>query len=360
MSSKVYLCRVPDSKHETWTGAVETLFYAARPLTFVKRKDLVAIKIHVGEPPLKTMLPPEVAGVVAARLRKEGARPFFTDTSVLYSGPRSSGPGHAEVAVRHGFTLERAGAVFVPADGIEGNLEVQVEIPGRHFSKVGVAEAMAASRGAVIVSHATGHLVAGFGATLKNLGMGCASRKGKLLQHSDTHPFVKSSRCTSCGECIEHCPSGALSAGEGARAELDDDKCIGCGECIAQCSSDAIGFRWDSSSRALQEKMVEHALGVARVLSGRVAYLVGMVNITRDCDCLGKGSDRVAPDIGFALSSDPVALDQAAVDLVTKATGKRLDQLSYPEHDGTIQLAYAEAVGLGSRSYELEELGTRN
>lgn len=358
MPSRVHLFRVPDSRRKCWPTAVEKLFDAARPLSFVQRKDLAAIKVHVGEPPLRTMLPPEVAGVVAARLRAAGARPFFTDTAVLYTGPRSSGPEHAEVAARHGFTLERAGAVFVPADGIEGNLEVSVEIPGRHFSKVGVAEAMAHARCAVVVSHATGHLATGYGATLKNLGMGCASRKGKLAQHSDTHPFVKTSQCTACGECIDHCPSGALSPGEGARAVLDDAACIGCGECIAQCSSDAIGFRWDSSSRGLQEKMVEHALGVVQALAHRIVYVLGLVDITRDCDCLGKGSDRVAKDIGFALSSDPVALDQAAMDLVVSASGKRIDQLSYPEHDGTIQLAYAEQLGLGSRAYEFVEVGS--
>ena len=354
---KVFLCRVPDGQPDQWPRAVQRLLVETpEPLKFVRKNDLIAIKVHVGEPGLTTFLPPEVAGVVAHRVRSLGARPFFTDSAVLYSGARSSGVGHTEVAIKHGFTLDRAGAAFVPADGIEGNLEEQFEIDGRHFAKVGVAGAIASSNGAVIVSHATGHLVSGIGATLKNMGMGCSSRKGKLLQHSDTKPYLSQEKCTACGACIEHCPNEALAAGEGAKAEMDEKKCSGCGECIAHCRSDAVGFRWDSSSEFLQQKMVEHALGVMRAVKGRFTCVLGLVNLTKHCDCWGAGSDKVAPDIGFALSSDPVALDQAAMDLTEAGCGKRLDQLAWPKLDGTIQLAYAERLRVGSRTYELVEV----
>ncbi|MBI5531586.1 MAG: DUF362 domain-containing protein [Deltaproteobacteria bacterium] len=354
---KVFLCRVADGQPDQWPLAVQRLLVETpEPLAFVRKNDLIALKVHVGEPGLTTFLPPEVAGVVAKRVRALGARPFFTDSSVLYSGARSSGVGHTEVAIKHGFSLDRAGAAFVPADGIEGDLEKQIEIEGRHFAKVGVAGAIASSNGLVVVSHATGHLVSGIGATLKNIGMGCASRKGKLLQHSDTKPFVTEGKCTACGACIENCPGGALSAGEGAKAQMDEKVCTGCGECIAHCRSDAIGFRWDSSSEFLQQKMVEHALGAMRAVKGRFTCVVGMVNLTKHCDCWGAGSPKMVPDIGFALSSDPVAIDQAVMDLTEAANGKRLDQIAWPKIDGTIQLVYAERLGLGKRKYELVEV----
>jgi uncharacterized protein len=354
---QVFLRRVlADQQPSGWPDAVQQLLDASKPFGFVKRNDLAAIKVHVGEPGVTTYLPPEVSGVVARALRDAKARPFFTDTAVLYTGPRSHGVGHAEVAAKHGFTLDRAGAVFVPADGIEGDQEVEVAIPGRHFKKIGVAQAIAAADCLVAVSHATGHLASGLAATLKNLGMGCASRKGKLLQHSDTKPFVKRGSCAACGECIDSCPSDALSADADSKAVMDESKCIGCAECIAQCRSDAIGFRWDASSQGLQEKMAEHALGVVTAIGGRSTYVLGIVNLTRDCDCLAGRASRVAPDVGFALSSDPVALDQAAMDLICASTGKRLDQLTYPALDGTIQLAYAEQIGLGKREYCIVEV----
>jgi uncharacterized protein len=355
-TSAVYLCRVPDATPGRWSEAVLRLLDHADLAGFAGRNDRIAIKVHVGEPGLTTALPAGIAGAVARRLRALNAQPFFTDTAVLYSGRRSNGPAHAEVAVEHGFTLEGAGAVFLPADGMAGNLEVETSIGGRHFGRVGIAEAIAHANGAVIVSHATGHMLSGFGATLKNLGMGCASRKGKLLQHSDTKPFLKEEKCASCAACVAHCPTGALSVAGGDRVRFDESICTGCGECLAHCRTGAIGFQWDSGSASMQEKMVEHALGVVRLLKGNLIYLLGVVNLTQHCDCWAPGSPRVAPDIGFALSADPVAVDQAAMDLVAAGTGKRLDQIAWPELDGLIQLSYAESLGLGSRKYQLTEL----
>jgi uncharacterized Fe-S center protein len=106
----------------------------------------------------------------------------------------------------------------------------------------------------------------------------------------------------------------------------------------------------------MQEKMVEHVAGVIAALDRRITYVVGIVNVTRDCDCISTDSGLVARDIGFAASTDPVALDQAVQDLIYANEGARLDQLAYPAIDGTVQLAYAERMGIGSRSYALREL----
>jgi uncharacterized protein len=352
----VFLCRVQDKQPASWPAAVGRLLDATDLSELAGKNDRVAIKVHVGEPGVDTALPAEIAGEVARRLRLRGAQPYFTDTSVLYAGRRSNGPSHAEVAVEHGYTLERAGAVFIPADGLVGNLEVEVAIGGRHHESVGVAEAIAHANSAVVVSHATGHLAAGFGATLKNLGMGCSARKGKLLQHSDTKPFLKESACSACAVCVAHCPTGALSLGSDGRVQLDEAICTGCGECLAHCRNDAIGFRWDTAPTMLQEKMVEHALGAVRALKGNLLYLLGLVNLTQHCDCWAPGSSRVAADIGFTLSTDPVALDQAALDLVEAQAGRDLSALAWPKIDGSVQLAYAEELGLGSRTYTLIEV----
>jgi len=357
MNAKVFLRRVPaNASPSDWNAATRVALEASGTLGFVRKRDLVAVKLHVGEPGVKTFLPPEVAAGVVTCLRSRGARPFLTDTSVLYSGPRSNGAEHTEVATRHGFTLERTGAVFLPADGLEGNLERIVPIEGIHYREVGIATTFADADGMVVLSHATGHLAAGYGGTLKNLGMGCASRKGKLLQHSDTKPRIRRRKCEACGACVESCPEDAILQDEEGIAAIDDARCIGCGECIAQCRSDAVGFSWDSASEKLQEKMAEHALGVVTGAKGRLSYVLGLVNLTKDCDCMHSGAPVVARDIGFAVSSDPVALDQTALDLVRAVEHDSLDKLSYPSLDGTIQLAYAEKLGLGSRKYELVEV----
>lgn len=354
-ASDVIFSRVPDAQPSTWTEAVSRLLDHAGLADFFGKNDRVAIKVHVGEPGLKTALPPEIAGAVVRLVRDSGAYPFFTDTAVLYSGRRSNGVGHAEVAAEHGFNLERGGAVFIPADGLSGNREVDVPIEGRHFEKVGIAEAIAGANAVFAVSHLTGHMLSGFGGTLKNIGMGCSSRKGKLLQHSDTKPYVTGA-CSSCGLCVEYCPTGAITLNGNGQARIDEATCTGCGECLAICGGGGIGFRWDSGSASMQEKMVEHAMGTMRALKGRLVCLLGLVNLTQHCDCWAPGSPRVAADIGFALSRDPVALDSAALDLVAAATGQPLDRLSFPNLDGTLQLSYAESLGLGKRSYRLVEV----
>lgn len=354
--SAVFLCRVPESQPTAWPAAVDRLLERADLSSLAARNDRVALKVHVGEGDLRTALPPEVAGVVAHRLRAAGALPFFTDTAVLYSGRRSNGVGHTELAIEHGFTPERAGAVFLPADGMVGNLEVEIGIEGRHYSSVGVAEAVAHANALVTVSHATGHMLSGFGATLKNIGMGCAPRKGKLLQHSDTKPFVKNGQCGVCCICTTHCPTGAIALDDQGFVRIDERTCTGCGECLAHCRDGAIGFHWDAGSATMQEKMVEHAVGTVKAVKGRLLCILGLVNLTQHCDCWGAGSEIVAPDIGFAMSTDPVALDQAALDLVAASTGKPLDRIAWPKLDGTVQLAYAEELGLGSRKYELVEV----
>lgn len=356
MPGAVFLRRVVDGRPDLWPQAVDRLLDEADLGAFAGRNDRVAIKVHVGESGLRTALPPEVAGAVARRLRARGALPFFTDTSVLYPGRRSSGIGHCEVAAEHGFTLERAGAVFLPADGMAGNLEVSVAIEGKHFSRIGVAEAVANASCVAVVSHATGHLLSGFGAAIKNVGMGCASRKGKLLQHSDTKPHVQLKKCTACGVCMEHCPAQAISPREDGRARIDGGACTGCGECIARCRYGAMGFRWDSASETMQEKMAEHALGVVRALKGKLLYIQGLVDMTMHCDCLGEGSRRVASDIGFLLSSDPVAVDQATLDLVRKSEGGPLDRIAWPELNGLVQIEHGVRIGLGSSEYRLVEV----
>ena len=355
--AKVHLRRVPcHASPSDWNEATRTVVEASGVLEFVRKRDLIAIKLHVGEPGIKTALPPDVAAAVATCLRSRGARPFFTDTSVLYSGPRCNGAEHAEVAQNRGFTMAQAGAVFVPADGLKGNLERVVPIEGIHYREVGIATTFADADGVVVLSHSTGHLATGLGGTLKNLGMGCASRKGKLQQHSDTKPLIRRNKCTNCGLCVETCPEDAMVLDDDGVAVIDEARCIGCGECIAQCSSDAVGFNWDTASRKLQEKMVEHALGVIRGAKGRLCYVLGVVNLTKDCDCLSANSPIVAKDVGFAASLDPVALDQASMDLVQAVEKTTLDKLAYTSLDGSVQLAYAEKLGLGTRKYELVEV----
>lgn len=331
----------------------KALFEAAGLARAFKAHDVTALKLHVGEPGTKTFISPSVVRALVDCLKGNGIRPFLTDTSVLYRSPRDDAVGHLEVAAGHGFTLQNVGAPFIPADGLLGKDAVSIPIFEKHFEEVSIASAIAQARSMLVVTHVTGHLGTGFAGVLKNLGMGCSSKKAKLSQHSGQQCRINASRCIACGACALNCPSDAITVE--AAAVIDNALCIGCGECIAVCQEDAVEFSWSQMGHELEERIVEHAVGVVRQKGDAIGYFTVATNITKDCDCLGLDQRPLLPDIGYLASFDPVALDCAAYDLIVERAGRTLESMSYPKRDGAHQLAYAESLGLGSRRYELIE-----
>jgi uncharacterized Fe-S center protein len=334
--------------------AVGALWEAAGLGGCFRENDLAAVKLHVGEPGVATALEPRLAAAFVRCLARTGAQAFLTDTAVLYRSPRNTGPGHARVALERGFGMAEVGAPFVPADGVIGADEVEVTVNEKHFETAAVAAGIAQARSLLLLSHATGHLGTGLAAALKNLGMGCASRKAKLRQHHGQHPRIDPDHCTACGECAEWCPSDAIQVAEAAG--IDTELCIGCGECVAVCREGAVTFGWGIQGQELQERVVEHAAAVVRGKPGRIAYVTAATQITKDCDCLGLEQEPLVEDIGLLASLDPVAIDAAVLDLVNERAGRSLESLSYPHHDGRTQIRYAEQLGLGSTDYELVEV----
>ena len=272
-------------------------------------------------------------------------------------GRRANAVDHLLLASEHGFTPEALGAPVLIADGLLGNAEVKVRIHGKHFSDVPIARELGFARGLVSLNHFTGHMVTRFGACLKNLGMGGASRAGKLLQHSSVRPFVNIKKCTSCEECLKWCTTGSISMKDG-EAFILPATCIGCGQCLSVCPHHAIQFNWSESSDQLQEKMVEHALGVVKAVKGKAAHLTFLTRITKECDCAAQDDPAIVADIGILSSCDPVALDKASLDLVEERLGKSLGAATAREHLPVNQLDYAQSLGLGSMTYRLITLET--
>jgi len=352
MSTEVHLLKAELLDGEAgFDSAIDALWDSAGLSPCFHKNDLVAIKLHVGEPGVPTAVQPRLAAAIVRCVARCGAQPFLTDTAVLYRSRRDTGPGHAQVAHERGFTPSAVGAPFVPADGLIGADEVEVPVQGKHFTTVAVAAAIAQARSMLVLSHATGHLGTGLAAALKNLGMGCASRKAKLRQHHGQHPRIDPIRCTACGECAAWCPSDAIAVAEAA--QIDTQRCLGCGECIAVCREGAVTFDWSIRGQELQERVVEHAAGVVCDKAGRIAYVTAATGITKDCDCLGLAQEPLVPDIGLLASLDPVAIDAAVLDLVAHRAGHSLEALSYPHHDAQVQLRHAEAMGLGTTRYRL-------
>lgn len=340
---------------ETRFDKMTRLLASAGATGVVSDGDFVAIKAHVGEKGNVTHLEPALLASVARSVRAAGGKPFVTDTCVLYKSERSNAIDHTMLAHAHGFTPEALGCPFLVADGLLGRDERPIKIQGNHYQEVQLASLLFDVSAVVVVSHFTGHIAAGFGATLKNLGMGFASRKGKLNQHCDVAPFVKNKLCRKCGLCAGNCPADAVEMRDDG-AFIDANACIGCGECLTVCRFDAVGFNWSVASTLLQEKIAEHALGVHEAKKGKIVYVNVLTNITAGCDCMAGAQATVVPDLGALCSFDPVALDQASYDLVRQATGRTIEEIAQPELDGTTQMSYAAKLGLGSLKYRLVEV----
>ncbi len=331
------------------------LLYAAGLPGILRPGDLTAIKVHFGEPGNLSYVHPSFLRTVAEKVTEAGGKPFLTDTNTLYVGGRSNAVDHLRSAARNGFVPEVAGAPVIIADGLRGDSAVAVPGGGPLFREVSIGAEIARADALVAVTHFKGHELSGFGGTIKNLGMGCASRAGKLQQHSTVAPHVDPSGCVACGTCVAKCPSGAIRIA-GAAAVIDGTACIGCADCIVVCPEGAVRVDWNEAAPGVQRKMAEYALGAVRGKEGKCLFLAFLTQISPYCDCYGNNDRPIAPDAGIAASRDPVALDQACVDLVREAAGEDPFRRVHPAVDWSVQLAHAQEIGLGTRRYRREVL----
>ncbi len=317
-----------------------------------KQNDIVTIKTHFGEKGNKGFVKPEFFKPIIKLAQKKRAHVFLSDTNTIYVGERNQGLKHLALAAKHGFSHEKLGVPIIIADGIKGNNYSKVKINGQHFQEVKIATSFIEANTIITVSHFKGHILTGFGGAIKNLSMGCAARLGKFEMHSTVAPTVNTHKCTACEQCLKVCPADALQIIED-KIKLDPKKCVGCGECVIACRFGALSITWNESSKNLQEKMAEYAFGA--VLGKKQFYLTFINHVTMYCDCL-KDSKIIGPDIGVLASKDPVAIDQAALDLLKLHAKEDIFKKAHPGVDHEVQLIHAEKMGLGSRRYELVEL----
>ncbi|MCL6590096.1 MAG: DUF362 domain-containing protein [Firmicutes bacterium] len=335
--------------------AIQKVMAAGEMAGIIAPHDFVAVKIHVGEGQNNTYIKPDLIKAVVDLSKTKSGLVFLTETSTLYKGQRSNAVDHIRLASRHGFGMEAMGAPFIMADGLTGGSEIEVPIGGEIEKSVKIAREAVLADVLIAVSHPTGHLATGLGACLKNLGMGLASRAGKLRQHSSIKPRVNTGACRFCQKCLQWCPASAI-LGSGQKARILTEKCIGCGECLTVCRYDAIEYNWGAEPAALQKIMAEHAFGAVKNKLEKCFYINVLVDMTQDCDCMGYVQKKLIPDIGILASKDPVAIDKATLDLTEKANGKSLAKLAKSHLNPMVQLEHAAKLGMGNMEYQLVEV----
>lgn len=366
MPSKVYFADRRSSHHENLVKKVGKLFDHAGGGSIIEKNTLVGIKLHFGERGGTTYIHPVLVRRVVEKVREAGGKPFLCDTNTLYTGGRSNAVDHLETALQHGFAYATAGAPVVIADGLRGRDYLDVRIDGGHFETVQIGSAIVEADALVVLSHVKGHMLTGFGGALKNLGMGCGARAGKQKMHSSVKPEIKPEKCTACKNCLEWCSAGAITVEGREGARINPELCTGCGECLVSCGHAAVKVQWRSAVKDVSERMVEYAAGAVKGKAGRLLFMNFLMDVIPDCDCSSWSDSSIVPDIGILASTDPLAIDQASVDLVNDQAGipgsaleKNLapgeDKFNaiHPNSNYIAQLTHAVGMGLGSREYEL-------
>lgn len=251
----------------------------------------IAVKLSTGEPG-SNYLRPELIGDLIASLDS----PTIVECNTAYGGQRANTAMHYQVAEDHGYTalatvdiMDEEGSMTLP---VEGGSNLTENYVGSHFANYDYY---------VVLSHFKGHSMAGYGGAIKNISIGIASSEGKSHIHS---------------------------GGTG-------------------------GSMWGGDQDAFLESMAEAGKSVVDALDGNILYIIVMNRLSVDCDCDGSPAEPDMHDIGILASYDPVALDQACIDLVYAAEDGGSLIARIESRNGLHTLEHAEAIGLGSRSYEL-------
>lgn len=367
MASKVYWADLRADFRENLQQKLTRLMKTAGMGEIDFENKFVAIKMHFGEPGNLAFLRPNWAKTVADFVKERGGKPFLTDCNTLYVGGRKNGLDHLDSAMLNGFNPMTTGCQVIIADGIKGNDETEVPVAGGEYVKnAKIGRAVMDADVFISLTHFKGHESAGFGGALKNIGMGCGSRAGKMEQHNAGKPHVEQKRCVGCKMCTNICAHSAITV-EDRKAAIDHSKCVGCGRCIAICAHNAITVNFDESHTNLSRKMAEYTKAV---VDGRPCFHISLViDVSPNCDCRAENDAAIVPNVGMFASFDPVALDMACVDAVNAQTPVRDTAADdgdchghdhfhriHPDTDWKSCLEHAEKLGLGTREYELVKI----
>ena len=340
MASKVYFM---DDRYSGLTSSLpakaQQLFDHAGLGECFEPGDSVAIKCHMGEWYNTGYLRPILVRVIVDKVKEHGGIPFVTDTTTApYSlyGSRSQEQFYLETAAANGFTTESMGCPIIIADGAYGTEDVRVEIPDGLLLKEGyLGRAIADADAMIVVSHFKGHGGGVYGGSIKNVAIGCSSKRGKLNVHLTTHPDIGmrswsfqgenciGEECPDATACNNLCPVGAIRI-VGDHMEWDREACIGCfghQRPLFRCNTWG-REKYDDWKEWFLIAMGDAATGYLREMgSEKVGFLTYAVDITPFCDC-AHGADRpVIPNLGVFASRDMVAVDVAALDMADKSPG---------------------------------------
>lgn len=353
MKSDVYFIKVDSPDTQQRLQALKKVLDKTLPFSAYKKGEFIPVKLTIGDSMCVYNLSPELVKLIVSEIKKNQAKPFLFDTSVIYSGQRQNAVDHLTLAQNKGFGYTRVGAPFIIADGLFGQdgREFAVNRPDIHKIKVPSFVGMLDSL--VVLSHVTGHIVSHYAGAIKNVAMGMSCRPTKQVQHSSLKPSVVTNKCTACGCCIAVCPVKAISLVK-TKAFIEQKLCIGCGECICACKFDAVYINWHEDPHVFCKRMADVANFTLSKFKNKIFFNFAF-DITKECDCISTKDEKiVSANLGILASGDIVSIDKATTDLVNK--NRESDFFSAKSDIYEKMLDYAQEKGLGNLEYNLIRL----
>lgn len=260
----------------------------------------VAVKLHSGEKGNQNYLKPEFVKDII-----EHVKGTVVECNTAYEGARNSTEKHKKLMEEHGWSK------YFKVDILDSENETTLECPnGIKIKKNIVGEKMKNYNSMLVLSHFKGHPMGGFGGALKNISIGLASSEGKSYIHTGGK---------------EHATFEELM---------------------------------NANQEDFITSMADAASTITEYYKNNIAYINAMVNLSVDCDCCQEAEDPCMKDVGLLASLDPVAIDQACIDLIYNSTNPGKDKIieRIETKNGLLILESAKQLGIGSRDYELENI----
>jgi len=393
--SAVYSMNTNGRSLSSATGLVAqmvTLFDAAGFADMIRPGDTVAIKLHCGEWNNTAYLRPVYARTLADRIKALGGRPFVCDTTTLtYSRvpSRATGLDLLLAAERNGYTSGTLGCPFIVADGYNGTDDLRVDLPEGYILKEAyIAKAIALADVLIALTHFKGHPLGVIGGSLKNLGIGAQSKRGKQSVHMGGHPKYgfgaateyhpercKGRTCAQWEVCELVCPYHLFHVTTDS-ITWERERCTGCLAHLGATTRCGVCDLPEITYRATCAAIADGCLGAVKAVGrGKVGFINMAIDVSPACDCVGFADMPIVPPLGVFAGSDPVALDKATIDKAREAPGMpgsaavdygagepgarkftTASAVHFTDLSEEIQIQTGVRNGLGSTDYEILEV----
>ncbi len=361
----------------------------------ISEGERICLKTHFGKFGNMADMRPAIIRKMVDLLKAKGAIIALGETcGIGFSregpfGGRTSATDYYENAAMNGYSIGTMNAPLILLDGELGADTYDYDIKdGELLKTAAVARGLIGFDRTIVFSHAKGHHGTGLAGAIKNLGIGMVGKYGKASCHTDvdTPLSIDQEKCLgeACSECLRKCPKLCMTF-EGNKLRIDASKCIHCFHCESIChrkvGQKAISGQFEEGTETFVKKVAESAAGVVRLceeIHNELFFFNILLDISPVCDCSNHTPRYMTPDIGIVASKDPVAVDQAAIDLINAEPpmpgslvtdlkpgedkfaalfGKTDDKGEFkPMISHHIQIQHAEKMGLGSSNYKLAEL----